>query len=218
MPFSGGHLEVGIVRGLQRTLLLGVVIVVAGCCYAAAAGLTEIGIQFAVTREPSILQIEARWTLSAGAYARFGVDEVWSIRSGLGASLDDLSPYAHVSILARVGPRIALSSDVIAQWHLDPGIFGMGVRLGGVYIAAAGPDGRVTLATSPLTWSLLRIDGRFRNTIAFTPDLTLDAARQTEDGLLVGSAATISLVHGPDPADPWKLGWRVVPHLGLVTL
>ena len=182
---------------------------------AAASGLTEIGIRLSVTREPSIYTIDARWTMNAGVYARFGVNDVWSIRTGLGTSLDSLSPYVHAGVLARVSPRMAVDTDVIAQWQRDPEIFGMAVRIGGVAVVAAGPGGRVTLGTSPLTWSLVRINGGFRNTIAFTPDLTLDGVRQTEGGWLFGSAATVFLIHGPSPEDPWHLGWRLTPHLGI---
>ena len=123
-------------RGRRRDLLVCVVIFVAVCCFASAAGLNEIGIRFSVMQEPSMLQIEARWTLIAKVYARFGVSDVWSIRTGLGTSRDSLSPYVHAGVLARVSPRMAVDSDVIAQWQRNPEIFGMAVRIGGVAVVA----------------------------------------------------------------------------------
>lgn len=206
---------------MRRVGLLVLVLAAGVACSAAAMDVLEVGVRIDLALLPLRVGNTVHWDLAIGGYGLVRLSESWGARASAGYDILNGGPYLSLGLARTVSANVFLEGDMSVQWNFrernSVASLDAGVRLR----SSSGALQRWSLAAFPVSWTVNMATGQ---STTFSPHVTADAAVQSETGLLLGGAVSVSFLRWPSLAGQpvialgggWMLATRLAAQVGYV--
>jgi len=182
----------------RRVGLLVLVLAAGVACSAAAMDVLEVGVRIDLALLPLRVGSAVHWDLAVGGYGLVRFSESWEGRASAGYDILNAGPYLSLGLARVVTANILLEGDMSLQWNFRERSSTAKVDAGVRFRSSPGALQRWSLAAFPASWTVDMATGQ---STAFSPNVTADAAVQSETGFLLGGAVAVTFLRVPSLAD-----------------